>query len=221
MSTRNKILAGLIVIFFVCLVVWVVKTTPTTPPPQEKIEPPTVMEYEGNTIVEEKDGIIFWELTCDKMLVDTITQNMELIGVRGKFYQHDEKDTVWNLTGARGVYYQNDKMVFVEGDVIVTNSEEAELHGDKLEWFSEEEKLIATGNVKIKNSDGAKLASDKVDWFVKEEKVTATGNVKVSREDMRGYGDFAIAMENFKKFGIMGHAKVLNGVSEDDDIFAQ
>ena len=67
MSTREKILAATVVIFFVCVIVWAVRTTPPTPPPMEKVEPPTVMEYEGNTLVEEKDGRIIWELTCDKL----------------------------------------------------------------------------------------------------------------------------------------------------------
>ncbi len=248
MSTQGKILAGVVVIFFVCLVAWVVLTTPPTPPPIEKVAPPTVMEYEGNTITEEKDGQIIWELSCDKLRVDTLTQNMELDNVRGKFYQHD-KEKIWELTASRGVYYQSEKIVRVEDEVIVTNSDGAKLLCDELEWHSEQELLTAidnvsvttndgkellcsklmwnfkdelltaTDNVKITNSDGAKLWSDKIDWFTAEEKVIATGNVRISKDDMRGFGDLAYSENNFKKFGLLGNARVLKGVKDTEEGF--
>ena len=220
MSTRNKILAALVVIFFVCVVVWAIRTTPTEPPPIEKVEPPTVIEYEGNTIVEEQDGKVIWELTCDKMRIDTITQNIELDGVKGKFYQYkDEGETIWELTAKTGVYYQISKNIMVEGEVDITNSEDSQLLTDKLEWFAEQGLLSAAGDVKIKNKDGAKLRSDKVDWFTGEDKVIATGGVRISKDDMRGFGDLAYADNEFKHFGLLGHARVLKGVKDEEEAF--
>lgn len=217
MSTRGKILAGIVVIFFVCLVVWVVRTTPSTPPPIEKVDPPTVMEYAGNTITEEVDGKIIWELTCDRMRVDTITQNMELFGIKGKFYQHDEENKVWELTADYGVYFQTEKIIYVEKNVVVTNSDGAELNCNKLEWNAEREMLTAVGKVSVLHNDGAKLLCDKVDWFTGEERLIATGNVKISKDDMRAFGDLAYAESDFKKFGLVGNAKVLKGVKDDDE----
>ena len=184
MSTREKILATTLIIFFVCLVVWVVRTTPKTPPPQEKIDPPTVMEYEGNTITEEKDGVIIWELTCEKMRIDTLTQNIELDGLTGKFFQHDE-DKSWTLTAKKGIYYQALKAIHVEGDVVVTNSDSAELKSDQLDWFADEEKIVANGNVKL------------------------------SKDDLRAYGDMAYSSNAFKHFGLWGNAKILKGVTDE------
>lgn len=220
MSTRNKILVALVVIFFVCVVVWAIRTTPTEPLPIERVEPPTVIEYEGNTIVEEQDGKIIWELTCDKMRIDTITQNIELDGVKGKFYQYkDEDKTIWELTAKTGVYYQTSKNIMVEGDVDITNSEGSQLLTDKLEWFAEQGLLSAAGDVKVKNKDGAKLRSDKVDWFTGEDKIIATGGVRISKDDMRGFGDLAYADNEFKHFGLLGHARVLKGVKDEEEAF--
>lgn len=185
MSTREKILATTVVIFFVCVIVWAVRTTPPTPPPMEKVEPPTVMEYEGNTLTEEKDGRIIWELTCEKMRLDLLTQNVELDGISAKFYQRDkEKDEekTWELTAAKGVYFQINKVIHVEGDVLVKNSDDAELTCDKLDWFADMEMLIAAGNVKI------------------------------SKDDMQAFGDMAYSQTALNKFGIMGNAKILKGV---------
>ena len=246
MSTRGKILAATIIIFFVCLVVWVVRTTPKEPPPMEHMEPPTVMEYEGNTITEERDGKIIWELTCDKMRVDSLTQDMELTNVRGKFY---EDDKTWELKAARGIYDRTEQIIYVEGEVVITNTDEDELHceelswlteketliaegditvtnkdgakllAEKLEWFTgADEKIVASGSVNVTNDDGSKLLSDKLEWLLAEEKLIATGNVKIAKEDMRAFGDLAYAENNFKKFGLLGHAKILKGVSVDEPI---
>ena len=190
MSTREKLLALTGIIFFVCLVAWVVKTTPPEPPPMEKVAPPTVMEYEGNTITEEKDGQIIWELTCEKMRIDTLTQNIELDGITAKLHQQDEEtgeDKSWELKAAKGVYYQVNKVVHVEGEVTVTNAEEAQLFSEKLDWFIETDMLIATGNVKI------------------------------VKEDTRAFGDVAYSNNALKKIGLMGNAKILKGVKDDEE----
>ncbi|MCR5834244.1 MAG: LPS export ABC transporter periplasmic protein LptC [Selenomonadaceae bacterium] len=193
MSTRGKIFAAIATIFFVCLVVWAVRTVPDAPPFQEKIEPPKVMEYEGNTIVEEKDGKIIWELSSDKIRVDSTTQDIELTGVKGKFYQYEqgedgEEVKTWELIAKTGIYYQVDSKVYVEGDV------------------------------DFSNSDGAKLKCDSLEWLSKDDKVYANGNVKISKEDMRAYGDMAYSDNGFEHFGLVGNAKVLKGVEDDEDI---
>ena len=243
MSTRGKILAAITVIFFVCLIVWVVRTTPKAPPPIEKVEPPTVMEYEGNTITEERDGKIIWELTCDKLRVDSLTQDMEMTNVRGKFY---EDDRTWNLTAARGIYDRTESIIYLEGDVVITNTDGSELHSEeliwlteketliaegkisvtdegsellaeKLEWFMPEDKIVASGSVSVTKDDGAKLLADKLEWLNAEGKLIATGNVKIAKDDMRAFGDLAYAENDFKKFGLLGHARVLKGVDEPID----
>ncbi len=246
MSTREKLLAATVIIFFVCVIVWAVRTTPSEPPPIEKVEPPTTVEYEGNTIVEEQDGKIIWELTCSKMVIDSITQNAELDDVIWKFNQYDKEKT-WELKGAKGIYYQAEKYIHVEGDVSVTNSDEDELLCDEIDWFFEqqnlsatgniivtrndgakllcekldwlsaEENIIAEGNVDVDNNDGAKLSSEKLSWFTAEEKIIAEGNVKISKDDMRAFGDMAYSDNSFKHFGLMGNAKVLKGVKDNQE----
>ena len=217
MNAREKLLAVTVIIFFVCVVVWVVRTTPKEPPPVEKVDPPTTVEYEGNTIVEEKDGQILWELTCSKMVIDSVTQNAELDDVIWKFSQH-EQNKIWELKSDKGIYYQAEKFIHVEGNVNVTNNDGAQLLSDKMDWYFEKQILTATGNVSVDNNDGAKLWSDKLDWFVAEERLIATGNVKISKDDMRGFGDTAYADNGFKHFGLMGNAKILKGVKDNEEL---
>ncbi len=222
MSTREKIFAAVVVTFFVCVVVWAVRTAPPTPPTiaPDDIDPPTVMEYEGNTIVEEVDGVVVWELSCSKMRIDSVTQLAELDNVVAKFYQH-EKDKVWQLTADKGAYDQNGKMIYVQGNVIVKEE------GDK-EWqltsdsgvCDPNSKLIHTeGNVVVTNNEGAKLTSQKLDWFGEQEMLVATGEVKIRKDDVRAFGDLAYSNNGFKHFGLMGNAKLQKGVTDDSTDF--
>ena len=219
MSTREKIFAAVVVIFFVCLVVWAVRTAPPAPPPaKEKIDPPTVLEYEGNTIVEEVDGVIIWELTCSKMRIDSVTQLAELDDVVAKFYQQ-EKDKTWQLTADKGIYDQTNKLIHVEGNVIVIDTEDdkRKLTANK-GVYDPNNKLIHTeGEVVVTNSDVGKLTSNVLEWFGEQEMLVATGDVKISKDDMRAFGDMAYSNNDFKHFGLMGNAKLLKGVKDETE----
>ena len=152
MSKRGKILAGIFFVFFVCLVTWVVRTTPSAPPPEERIDPPKTMEYEGNTITEEKKGVKLWELTSEKIVVEADSQDAEFEKVTGKFYREDGK--ILELTADKGKYNQKSRDVHVEGNVILTNQEDgSKLTSKNLDWLGGEEKLIAKEDVKISKED--------------------------------------------------------------------
>lgn len=151
MSTRGKILLSIFGLMFAALIFWVVSTTPKEPPKVEKVMPPKVMEYEGNTISEEVNGVKIWDLTADKVLIEVKTQNAELQNIVGHFYQEDGKSI--ELRAKYGNYDNESKNVHVEGDVVVTTSEGAKLTSDKLDWISQDELLIAKGKVKILKDD--------------------------------------------------------------------
>ena len=151
MENKVKILIGVLAILFVCLVTWVVRTTPTSPPPSEYIEPPSYMEYENNTLTEEKDGVKIWEITSDKIRIDANTHRAEFSKINGKFFREDGK--VLELTAFQGYYDQDTHNVHVEGDVVMTDGEGGKLEAVHLDWLSHEEMLIATEDVKISKDD--------------------------------------------------------------------
>lgn len=151
MDKKIKVLIGIGIIFFICLVTWVIRTTPNAPPQKEKIDPPTVMEYEGNTITEEKNGVKLWEMSADKIKIDSVTQLAEFDKVDGKFYQSDGK--VLKLTANKGVYNQQTRDVHIEGEVVVIDSDGAKLTSKNLDWNNNEESLTATEDVKLFRED--------------------------------------------------------------------
>ena len=151
MENKVKILIGVLAILFVCLVTWVVRTTPTEPPPSNYVAPPDYMEYENNTLVEEKDGVKIWEITSDKIRVDANTHRAEFSNINGKFFREDGK--VLELTALQGYYDQDTHNVHVEGDVVMTDGDNGKLESVHLDWLSQEEMLIATEDVKISRDD--------------------------------------------------------------------
>ena len=144
-----KILSAVGVVLFVCLIIWTVRTTPKTPEPTEKIDPPKVLEYEGNTIVDGK---------------------------------------VLELTANNGTYNQKSRDIHVEGDVVVLDG------------------------------DGGKLTTKNLDWNGKEEILIANEDVKIFKDDMQAFGDRAESRDGFKHFFLKGHARVLKGVENTENI---
>mgnify|MGYP002622425428 CR=1 FL=1 len=139
------------VILFLCLIIWTIRTTPKAPPQIEKIDPPKIMEYEGNTIVEEKDGVKIWELTTEKIFINSTTQIARFEKVSGKFYQEDGK--VLELTANKGTYNQKTKNIHIEGDVELLDGDGGKLTSKKLDWNDAKEILIAREDVKITKDD--------------------------------------------------------------------
>ena len=176
MENKTKILLGVLGILFVCLVTWVIRTTPTEPPPDDFIEPPTVMEYENNTLVEEKDGVKIWELTTEKIRIDANTHRADFQNVKGKFYQEDGK--VLELTAIQGYYDQDSKDVHIEGDVVMTDGEGGKLETVHLDWLSEPAMLIATEDVKI-SKDDMRAFADRAESMNGFRKFLLKGNARI------------------------------------------
>ena len=175
MENKTKILIGVLAILFVCLVTWVVRTTPTEPI-DDYIEPPTVMEYENNTLVEEKNGVKIWEITTDKIRIDANTHRADFQNVKGKFFKEDGK--VLELTAIQGYYDQDTRNIHIEGDVVMTDGEGGKLETVHLDWLSHEELMIATEDVKI-SKDDMRAFADRAESSNGFQKFLLKGNARI------------------------------------------
>ena len=175
MENKTKILIGVLAILFVCLVTWVVRTTPTEPI-DDYIEPPTVMEYENNTLVEEKNGVKIWEITTDKIRIDANTHRADFQNVKGKFFKEDGK--VLELTAIQGYYDQDTRNIHIEGDVVMTDGEGGKLETVHLDWLSNEELMIATEDVKI-SKDDMRAFADRAESMNGFQKFLLKGNARI------------------------------------------
>ena len=151
MSKNVKRLLMASAVMFVGLIVWVVKTTPDAPPKIDKVPAPMTMEYEGNELTEEVNGVRIWDLTAERMIVDANTQDAELEKLVGHFYQADGRSV--EFRAEHGVYDYETKNIYVENNIIVETSDGARLLCDKLGWVNADGMLIAVENVKITRDD--------------------------------------------------------------------
>ena len=83
MNKKGKALIGILVVLLVALIVWAVRTVPA--PPASPGQPQTMMKYDGNTIKEEKDGRVIWELSAEQIDMDTKTQDASLTNIKVPF----------------------------------------------------------------------------------------------------------------------------------------
>ena len=179
MSVKGKILFAIIGLAFTALVVWVVRTTPDAPPPVEKIDPPKIMQYEGNTLSEEVNGVKIWDLTAENMTIDIETKNAAFKNLLGHFYQEDGSSI--ELKAEHGIYDNDKKNMHIEGNVIVTTSE------------------------------GAELKSEKLDWNGNESILTANEKVKITKDDIVATGDQAESKDGFRHFRLKGRVHIVKG----------
>ena len=111
MSTKGKVIAGLVGVVFIALVVWTVQTIPEAPA-QPEPSSTRVMSYDGNTISEEKDGRKIWELTAEHIEMDLDSKDATLTGVTGHFYAEDGRTV--DVQAAKGHYTAASRDVTIE-----------------------------------------------------------------------------------------------------------
>jgi len=171
MKNRAKLLLGAFVILIIGLIYWAVRTTPTGPLTDEATPDSRMMQYSGNTISEEKNGVKIWEMTAEEILVDTQTQDLTLKNLSGKFYQTN--GTVVSIKAPAGFYQVKDKNIKMDGGVKVESSDGAKFDAQKLLWQSAGQTLTGEENVKITKDDMA-ASADKI------ESADGLANVKLS-----------------------------------------
>ena len=179
MNGKQKALVALGLILFVCLVVWAVRTVPETPQVnKDQDNGPKVMSYDNNTISEEKDGVKIWDLTADHIDVDIDTRNAELTGITGHFYQQDGRSA--EVKAEHASYDNTSKDIEIDGNVIITTSDGAELTSDQLLWTAEQQMLSAVGQAKVSN-DTIRACGDRIDSTDGFKKIKISGKAHIEK----------------------------------------
>ena len=122
-------------------------------------------------------------------------------------------------TGLHALFNVNTKEAHLIGNVIVVREDMRitcnALMSNGQGHMQADGNVIATQNL----APNEKYPNGDTRTFTGEDKIIATGNVKISKEDMRGFGDLAYADNEFKHFGLMGHARILKGVKDMEEAF--
>lgn len=178
MSKKGKALIGVLVVLLASLVVWAVRTVPT--PPADPGKPQTVMKYDGNTIKEEKDGKVIWELSAEQIDMDTQTQDAVLTNIQGTFYKEDGKTV--GLKAPHATYEHKSRNIKMDGGVDMKTSDGATLTSKEMTWEAAKSMLAATGDVKMdRESDHMKAAGDRIESTDAFEKIKIIGKAHIEK----------------------------------------
>ena len=156
MKNKAKLLLAAVAALMVGLVYWAVVTTPDASAPDEPSKESRMMQYTGNTISEERNGVKIWEMTAEEILVDTETQDLTLKNLSGKFYQADGK--IVNIKALEGFYQAKEKNIKMDGGVNVESSDGAKLEAKRLLWQSATGTLTGEENVKLTKDETVAVA---------------------------------------------------------------
>ncbi len=180
MSKQVKAIIAISIIILVCLIVWAVRSVPQ-PPDTDSVQVNTVMKYDGNTIREEKNGKVIWELTADDISVDKDTQNAEMTNIKAKYYSEDGQEV--GITAPHGRYENGSRNIKLDGGVKGETNDGAKLTSKELIWNAKASKLIAKGDAKIERES----------------------------EHMKARGNTIESSNSFQRFKVKGKAHIEKG----------
>ena len=150
----------------------------TLPSVQPQAEESAKMLYSGNTLVQEKNGKKIWELTAEKIEVDTQSKNVQLKSVKGIFYQ--DNGGKLELTAPLAAMDNETKDVILQGRVEAIGEEGTSFSAQEIKWLDKEQKIYGTGNIILKKADTV-ITGDHIESDANIEKVKIQGNAHIQK----------------------------------------
>lgn len=139
-----------VVVLGIGVVTWAVLSVPQLPNQEEAKElaqRAKIMVYENNTMKEEQNGKVLWELKAKRTEMNIDTRNAKCEGITGHFYMED--GTVVTGTANSGGYDGKTKDVFLEGEAVIETNDGRKITADKITWKASEQKAIAEGHAHL------------------------------------------------------------------------
>ena len=177
MEKKTKIMLMLAAAALVIAIGWVVFSVPDEPKVQEAADPgPKLMEYSSNTIKEEKNGKVLWEITAEQTKMNVDTQDTIFQNVTGKYYQQDGK--MLTITAPHGVYNSKTRNVKLDSGVKAFTGDGDTLDCASLEWVADAGNLIATGRAKLVHGD-AIIMAERIEAYDEFNAFKASGHARI------------------------------------------
>lgn len=149
LSLVHKAILVILAIILVA-VVWAIFAVPELPTEEEAKEMAQrakIMVYENNTMKEEQNGKIVWELKAKRTELNAETNNARCEGITGRFYMDD--GTVVDGSALGGGFDGKTKDVFLEGNAVIVTNDGRKITADKITWKAAEKKAIAEGHAHL------------------------------------------------------------------------
>lgn len=172
MENKRKLIYGFVAAIALAIV-WVVVTIPK-PPTAEDAKKTAVkyMEYNDQTLSEEKDGKLVWELHTKRSVMNINTHDAEFFDITAKFYSKDGKTVT--VVAPHGTYTDKTKDITIDKKVKATSSDGAVLTSEKVTWVAKKEILSALGNAKLVNNE-YEVTADRIESHTDFKEFRAAG----------------------------------------------
>lgn len=179
---KKKLLYGGAALLAV-LIMWAVLTVPK-PPTEEEVakDAKKFMEYNNQSVVEEKKGKRIWDITTERSKVEIATNNAEFFNIVGHFYSDDGKTL--EVKATHGFYNDKNKDITLDEGVKATRSDGAVLTGEKIVWQGKQKILSAVGKAKFTKDDFI-AEGDKIDGYDGFEEFKITGHAHIMRKNRK------------------------------------
>ncbi|MBO5588938.1 MAG: LPS export ABC transporter periplasmic protein LptC [Anaerovibrio sp.] len=161
MNKKGKALAGIFAVLLVGLIVWAVNGIPE-PPDVGDTPSQRIVNFDGNTISEEKNGKIIWTVTAENIEMDIDTKDASLINVKA-VYNFEDGRTV-ELKAPKAIYKEKDHHLEITDGVEGKSSDGGKFSCKEVEWLSDKDMLAMKGDAKIEyEKEHIKASGDRIE----------------------------------------------------------
>lgn len=174
MSKKGKAVIAVSSLLLILLIIWAVTNIPAVP---EDISVPLdkrVVNFDGNSISEEKDGRVLWTINAEKIEMDIDTKNAALINVKAIFNFEDGRTL--ELTAAKANYEDKTSHLVIEDGVNGKSSDGGRFSCKEIEWLPSEDILVMKGEASLEyDKEQVKASADRIESSDGFRKFKATG----------------------------------------------
>jgi LPS export ABC transporter protein LptC len=141
-----------------------------------KEEEAATLSYAGNSITEEKDGKILWQLGAETIAIDMNTKNTTLKNIKGTLYQ-DNGGKI-DITAPEAFIDSKTKDIVMKGTVHALASDGATFTAQGTRWSDQEQLFYGSGDVVVTKDDTV-MSGDNVESDKNMEKIKVYGHAKI------------------------------------------
>lgn len=176
---NNKITIGvcIIIVLFAGVLYWILSSQDQEDSEQKKND--NLVEFEGSTLEEKKDGKLIWSLTADKIQVDPDTKIIYVTHPHIIIADVDGEEM--KIEAPMGIVDRNKQMLQVKPPIKATTDNGSTLQTEGSVYYNMDTRLIKGGKVYMQKADGTALSGDAFETDASLNKVTLTGHAKVTK----------------------------------------
>lgn len=182
MSKKQKIVALLLGGIFLFVTLWVVFTVPELEDLKTTKNNKAELAYSLQTVQEEQDGKILWQLQAKKSTLDVHKKTGEMEDVHGFFALKDNLRL--DLVAEKAFYDEQTKNLKLSGKLQIHATDGAVMRSDELIFNMHDKSLILKGNAFLERQE-IKLFADKIESKNSFQNFSASGKAKIIAKTTR------------------------------------